>query len=154
MADEEKNEETTEEAQPTESAEDARARVEHVRSTQFFGDLTVVPEPTDPEVSQEASQEEAEDAAPVAAGGEEGVEVESGATVVDHRDDSETDETVETDEGVTVNNDDESDNLSATDKVTRIKQATSVEEVDALAEGDDRVTVQREADKKREELGE
>jgi hypothetical protein len=43
--------------------------------------------------------------------------------------------------------------LSAEEKVERIKSASSPEEVDALAEGDNRVTVQRAADKKRSSWG-
>lgn len=48
--------------------------------------------------------------------------------------------------------DDDDDNKTAVEVVSEIEDAESVEEVDALAEGDERVTVQRAADKRKEEL--
>lgn len=46
----------------------------------------------------------------------------------------------------------EDDSQKATEVIDQIDAAGSVEEVNSLAEGDDRVTVQRAADKRREEL--
>ena len=48
--------------------------------------------------------------------------------------------------------DDESDSKTAAEVIEEIKAAESAEEVDELADGDERVTVQNAADKRKEEL--
>lgn len=155
-----------------ETEEEALERVRVVRSTQIFGDT-----PTDPtigDVQVPAHDEETANvaAAEVAARAEdgdeeaaelspeeakrqteplsaddvqEGADEEGGADAGTSLTAGDTDRTTE--EGSESDSD-----LTATEKVDKIRSAESVEEVDSLAEGDDRVTVQKAAEAKRKNL--
>lgn len=150
-----------------ETDEEARERVAAVRATQIFGDT-----PTDPTIGDvvvPAHDEEAGNAAAAAvaadADDEDGdaADLSQGEAKRQHEALSAQDvnEGAEDrdDDGEAVVGDDSGDasdeaDLTAGEKVEKIKAASSVEEVDALAEGDEHVTVKRAADKKREELSE
>lgn len=135
----------------TESPEEAAERVQRARATGIFGDT-----PTDPTIGdivvpsadqEEATQSVAEVDAAAEAGDEEAEDLspEEAARQSTYGLDEEDVESLDESD----DEEEESSELSAADKVERIEAATSVEEVDELAEGDDRVTVQRAAEKKR-----
>lgn len=144
-----------------ETREEALERIRQVRATQIFGDTPTDPTigdvvvPThdeeagnvaqaavDAEVEESDGDSEAADLSPEEAKRQfepspSDLE-EGGATVADSAaDDSE-----------------DAGELTAAEKVERIEAADSVSDVDALAEGDERVTVKRAADKRRAELSE
>lgn len=142
-----------------ETDDEARARVEQVRATQIFGDT-----PTDPTIGDTVAVAHDEEAANVAAAevdarAEDGDEAAADLSPeeakrqfeplsaqgvqddVDFDGDGEADAT-----------DNDADDLSREEKINQIEAASSKEEVDRLAEGDERVTVTRAADKRREEL--
>lgn len=158
--------------QGRETEEEARERVAQVRATQIFGDT-----PTDPTIGDVVVPAHDEEAANVAAaevaaqvedGDEEAADlspeeakrqleplsaddVEEGA---EEQDDSDDVNGLAPATDVSDDSTDEADaNLSAEEKIARIESANSAEEVDALAAGDERVTVQRAADKKRSSWG-
>lgn len=147
-----------------ETREEALERIRIVRATQIFGDT-----PTDPTIGDvvvPAHDEEGANvaAAAVAAEAEEGNDeaadlspeeakrqlepldaeaVEEGA----EEDDSDADS-----EDVDGDGDVDGDDRKAAEVIADIESASSAEEVDSLAEGDERVTVQRAAEKRKEEL--
>lgn len=145
-----------EKATPQESEEEALERVRIVRATQIFGDT-----PTDPTIGDVVvpTHDEEGAGADLAAANADAEDVEG-----EDRDDLLSDEEVKRQgdtpqfeaaaEDLAEDEDDEPEELTAHEKVDRIKAASSVEEVDKLAAGDDHVTVKRAADKKREELSE
>jgi hypothetical protein len=94
-------------------------------------------------LSADDVQEGAEEDGPVG-DGEGGSSITAGDEASDGADSTDA-------EGHTEEESDEGE-LTAEEKVERIRSASSVEEVDSLAEGDSRVTVRRAADKKRSEL--
>jgi hypothetical protein len=128
-----------------ETREEAEERIRIVRATQIFGDT-----PTDPNVAAAAVAAEAEEGNDEAAdlSPEEAKrqlepsaeELEEGGAEVADEDDSDSEE----DEG----------DRKAADVISDIESADSADEVDRLSEGDDRVTVKRAADKRKEELSE
>lgn len=153
-----------------ETEEEALERVRLVRQTQIFGDT-----PTDPTIGDVVVPAHDEETANVAAAevdaraddGDEAAadlspeeakrqlepldadDVQDGA-----EDAGQTDEDADA-AGVESEDADGSDeeDLTAAEKVERIRAAGSVEEVDALAEGDDRKTVQDAAAAKRKSYG-
>lgn len=155
-----------------ETREEAEERIRIVRATQIFGDT-----PTDPTIGDvvvPAHDEEGANvaAAAVAAEAEEGNDEaadlspeeakrqlepsaedleEGGATVADDEDDDDSDGLFESDDS---DDDDADEHRNATDVIADIEKADSADEVDRLAEGDERVTVKRAADKRKEELSE
>jgi hypothetical protein len=149
-----------------ETREEAEERIRIVRATQIFGDT-----PTDPTIGDvvvPAHDEEGANAAAaaVAAEAEEGndeaadlspeeakrqlepsaEELEEGGAEVADEDDEDADASDDSEE-------DEGDRKAA-DVISDIESADSADEVDRLAEGDERVTVKRAADKRKEELSE
>jgi hypothetical protein len=96
------------------------------------------------EVDENAEDHENNEGGEVAAG-----EVDLGRTDSDGGDSSDEPSGDDTDGD---GDSDDEDRLNAKKTIAQIEAATSVEEVNALAGGDERVTVQRAADKKRSEL--
>ena len=164
-----------------ETAEEAAERVAQVRATQIFGDTPTDPTIGDvvvPAHDEEAANAAAAEVASRAEDGDEEAQDlsrEEAKRQLEPLSAEEVDEEAEAradDDGFAVGSDDdadlsddddgaddaaddsadESDNLSAEEKIKRIETAESVEEIDALAYGDERVTVQRAADKKRSSL--
>lgn len=151
-----------EKATPQESEEEALERVRVVRATQIFGDT-----PTDPTIGDVVVPVHDEEGAgaDLAAANADAEDLEG-----DERDDLLSDEEVKrqgdtpqfdqaaedlADEDDTDGDGDvDDDDRKAADVISDIESADSVEEVDSLAEGDDRVTVQRAADKRKAELSE
>ena len=167
-----------------ETREEALERIRIVRATQIFGDTptdptigdVVVPahdeeganvaaaevasqvEDGDDEAADLSAEEakrqlEPLDAETVEEGAEEegGVQDDGGDTSITAGDQSDEDTDSTDADG---EEESEEDDLTAAEKVEKIKAASSVSEVDALAVGDDRVTVQRAAEAKRSELSE
>lgn len=140
--------------QGRETDEEARARVEQVRATQIFGDT-----PTDPTIGDTVAVAHDEEAANVAAA-EVDARAEDGDEVADDLAPEEAKRQFEPLSAESVQDDVDSeraeapdaDELSREDKIRQIESASSKEEVNRLAEGDERVTVTRAADKKRSEL--
>lgn len=154
-----------ERVEPTETEEEARARVAQVRATQIFGDT-----PTDPTIGdvvvpahdEEAANAAAAEVAAQAEDDEDGdaadlspeeakrqLEPLSAEDVQEGAEDQGNADEGAAEADVTSENE---GSRKAADVVADVENASSVEEVDSLAEGDDRVTVQRAADKRREEL--
>lgn len=149
-----------------ETDEEARERVEVVRATQIFGDT-----PTDPtigdvvvpahdeeagnvaaaEVANRAEEDEDGDAADLS---QEEAKRQFEALSAEDVDEGAADEPDTADSADDDTDDDGDVDRKAADVIADIESADSVEEVDTLAEGDERVTVQRAADKKRDELSE
>lgn len=146
-----------------ESEEEARERVAQVRATQIFGDT-----PTDPTIGDTVAVAHDEEAANVAAaevdaqaedGNEEAADLspEEAKRQLEPLDADDVDDNAAEradDDGFALGSDDtdpdgDGPELSAKDKIAKIEAANSVEEVDALAAGDDRKTVKDAAEKKR-----
>lgn len=132
-----------------ETEEETAERLRIVRATQIFGDT-----PTDPTIGDVV----------VPVPDEEGAGADLAAANADAEDSDDPDllsdaevkrqgATPQFEEAAEDADDDEGRRLAAA-VIADIEDASSVEEVDALVEGDERVIVQRAADSKREELGE
>lgn len=142
-----------------ETDEEARERVAEVRSTQIFGDT-----PTDPTIGDAvvvAHDEEAATAstAAVDAAAEDGDEEAADLSVGEAKRQNEALSADDVDAGASDQDDDtdddgdvDDDDRKAADVISDIESASSVEEVDTLAHEDSRVTVQRAAEKRRDEL--
>jgi hypothetical protein len=148
-----------------ETREEYEERLRIVRATQIFGDT-----PTDPtigdvvvpahdeeaanvaaaEVADQAENDEDGDAADLS---EEEAKRQLEPLDAEAVDEAADDDSDDADADASDDSEDDSDDKrTAAEVISDIESASSVEEVDRLAEGDDRVTVQRAADKKREEL--
>lgn len=117
-----------------ETREEYEERLRIVRATQIFGDT-----PTDPTIGDVVVPAHDEEAANVAAAEAADLSPEEAKRQLEPLDAEEVDEAADEDDS----------DLTAAEKIEKIEAASSVEEVDRLVEGDDRVTVQRAADKKR-----
>jgi hypothetical protein len=133
-----------------ESDEEARERVAQVRATQIFGDT-----PTDPTIGDIVvpthDEEGAGDDLAAANADAEDVEGEDRDDLLSDAEVKRQADAVQFEEAAeeAADEDEDHDDRKAADVVADIEAATSAEEVDSLAEGDDRVTVKRAADKKR-----
>lgn len=149
-----------------ETREEYEARIAHVRATQIFGDT-----PTDPTIGDVVVPAHDEEAANVVAA-EVDARAEDGDEEADDLSPEEAKRQLEPldadvvqddadaradDDGFALGSEastDEADaDLTAKEKIARIEAANSVEEVNALAAGDDRKTVKDAADKKRASWG-
>jgi hypothetical protein len=143
--------------QGNETREEAEERIRIVRATQIFGDT-----PTDPTIGDVVVPTHDEEGAGVDlaaanadAEDEDSDELLSDAEVKRQGDAPQFEAAAEEleDEEAADDSTDEADELSAKEKIRRIENASSDEEVNALAEGDDRKTVKDAADKKRSSWG-
>lgn len=140
-------------AKGNETDEEARDRVAAVRASQIFGDT-----PTDPTIGDTVAVAHDEEAANVAAAEvdartEDGDEEAADLSPEEAKRQLEPLSAEAVDDAVDASTDEADSNLSAEEKIARIERANSAEEVDALAAGDERVTVKRAADKKRSSWG-
>lgn len=146
--------------EPQESEEDALERVRIVRATQIFGDT-----PTDPTIGDVVvpthDEEGATDSlAKVDAAAEDGDDEAAEASPEEAKRQAEPSASDLEEGGADVadgdsldDSDDDEGDLTAAEKVKQIEAAESADEVDRLAEGDERVTVKRAAEKKRSSWG-
>lgn len=150
-----------------ETREEAEERIATVRATQIFGDT-----PTDPTIGDTVAVAHDEEGANVAAAkvdaaAEEGDDEAADLSPEEAKRQNEALDAEEVDEAAEDDSDDDSTDLfssdddddsdsgdvTAAEKVRQIEAADSPEEVDRLAEGDDRKTVQKAAEKKRSSWG-
>lgn len=116
------------------------------KDEEFAG--TVVAE-TEAETGAEVA--EARRQVDAAAGGTFAEDVQEGAEEQEEQEEGST-EPVNDDAGDADGSDDEADEATAAEVVEKIKAADSADEVDALAEGDDRKTVQQAAETRKNQL--
>jgi hypothetical protein len=140
-----------------ETREEAEERIRIVRATQIFGDT-----PTDPTIGDvvvPAHDEEGANAAAaaVAAEAEEGNDEAADLSPEEAKRQLEPSAEELEEGGAEVADDDSEEDegdRKAADVISDIESADSTDEVDRLSDGDDRVTVKRAAEKRKEELSE